>query len=575
MKSKVLVLGSNSRSCLTIVRSLGRKGIKVHLAWHDPDSIVLYSRYIDKVHDIARYGDGNDSWQGELKDLLAKERFELVIPNDDAGVRALIGHRAVFSKLAKLALPNEKAFEYSFNKNKTYELAQEIGLPVPKQIEISSIDECDIFDQEWSYPLVIKPVASSVVLKNSLYFLKVAYAESKEELIDRLKPILSISKALVQEYFVGTGVGLEFLSNNGQICVAFQHVRVHEPMTGGGSAYRKSVVIDDELLQYVKMIVEALEYTGVAMVEFKYNFEKKEFVLIEINGRFWGSLPLAIASGVDFPYYLYEMIVHNRRNFPTEYRTGIYCRNLFMDASWFIRNLKTKPGSYNNAKPLTSVILEFSNILLLRERSDTFVLDDLYPALVELKMFCKRLCRALIRRFRRLYYSSRYSKRLQKHKLETLAPLNSLAFVCKGNICRSPFAAAYVQKRLCALGKNAHIDSYGYYPKSNRLCPDNAIDAANRFGVDLKSCRSKIVSKEVLLQFDAIIVFDVLNYLEICSRFDSLKDRILFLGVLSDKPTVDFIGDPYGGNIDCFVETYESIAALVDLFFQETTKLIS
>ena len=50
-----------------------------------------------------------------------------------------------------------------------------------------------------------------------------------------------------------------------------------------------------------------MDYTGVAMLEFRKNFDKNESVLIEINGRFWGSLPLAVAAGADFPYYLYQL----------------------------------------------------------------------------------------------------------------------------------------------------------------------------------------------------------------------------------------------------------------------------
>ena len=51
-----------------------------------------------------------------------------------------------------------------------------------------------------------------------------------------------------------------------------------------------------------------LRYTGLIMVEFRINVETDDWALIETNGRFWGSLPLAVAAGVDFPRYLYEML---------------------------------------------------------------------------------------------------------------------------------------------------------------------------------------------------------------------------------------------------------------------------
>ena len=58
------------------------------------------------------------------------------------------------------------------------------------------------------------------------------------------------------------------------------------------------------------------------MAEFKVNPRTGGWVLIEINGRFWGSLPLTIAAGADFPRYLYELRSRTH-GFPREYRTGI------------------------------------------------------------------------------------------------------------------------------------------------------------------------------------------------------------------------------------------------------------
>ena len=98
----------------------------------------------------------------------------------------------------------------------------------------------------------------------------------------------------------------------------FQHERLHEPPEGGGGTYRKSVPLSPELLKATRRLMKELRYTGVAMAEFKVNPRTGGWVLIEINGRFWGSLPLTIAAGADFPRYLYELMVHGRTGFPRE-----------------------------------------------------------------------------------------------------------------------------------------------------------------------------------------------------------------------------------------------------------------
>src|SRR5690606_7674135 len=111
----------------------------------------------------------------------------------------------------------------------------------------------------------------------------------------------------------------------------FQHIRVHEPLTGGGSSYRKSTSIHPELFDASQKLIQALKYTGVAMVEFKWDVASNTWVFIELNARFWGSLPLAVAAGADFPYFLYEMIVNGKKEFTARYTTGLYCRNFTSD----------------------------------------------------------------------------------------------------------------------------------------------------------------------------------------------------------------------------------------------------
>ncbi len=124
-----------------------------------------------------------------------------------------------------------------------------------------------------------------------------------EALNTNLEILLEQGDVSVQENFIGMGVGVELLAARGELLFAFQHVRVHEPIMG--SSYRKSVPLDPKLLEASTKLLKALNYTGVAMVEFKVNFKTGAWVFIEINARFWGSLPLAVAAEADFPYYLY------------------------------------------------------------------------------------------------------------------------------------------------------------------------------------------------------------------------------------------------------------------------------
>src|SRR5262249_43391057 len=152
--------------------------------------------------------------------------------------------------------------------------------------------------------------------------------------------------------------------------------RVHEPLGGGGSSYRKSVALDPELFEATKALMRALRYTGVAMAEFKIDPERKTHVFLEINARFWGSLPLAIAAGADFPFWLYEPLVAGRRDFPQRYTEGIYARNWIGDLKWMAANLAADRSDPTlMTRPLPLVAAELAHVIGGRERSDTFVAD--------------------------------------------------------------------------------------------------------------------------------------------------------------------------------------------------------
>jgi hypothetical protein len=142
---------------------------------------------------------------------------------------------------------------------------------------------------------------------------------------------------LLQAYSSGAGTGVELVCRRGRPVAAFQHERLREvPLHGGASSFRRSVPLDPVLYAHSTRILAALEWTGLAMVEFKVGACGPK--LMEINGRPWGSLPLAIASGVDFPRLLAEIALDDGT--PGEpaalppYALGVRSRNPDLEVVW-------------------------------------------------------------------------------------------------------------------------------------------------------------------------------------------------------------------------------------------------
>jgi protein-tyrosine-phosphatase/predicted ATP-grasp superfamily ATP-dependent carboligase len=564
MKAKVLVLGGNSRASLTVVRSLGRRGMDVHLAWHGPDSIVPFSRYAARVHNrhmrLATDARGLD----ELCELLRRERFDLVIPTDDRTMLPLVEHRERIEPLARLAVPGTEAFHTALDKNRTAELARELDVPVPRQVFVRYASDRPKLDARWKYPLVIKPTTSIPLGPVAVEGSRVEYVDDLAALQARLDALPPQASVLVQEYRVGVGVGVELLARDGEVIYVFQHVRVHEPMRGGGSSYRRSAEPDPRLLACAKRLMSALRWSGVAMVEFKCDPDTGDFVLLEINGRFWGSLPLAVAAGADFPYYLYRLLVEGKKPENTRYRTGLYCRNLRMDLGWFRENFRTRPSVYNNAVKPGALLREPINLILLRERFDTLVLDDVRPAAKE----CRDLLGAVGDAGRRAAWErwlvTETARRRQAGRLNKIQKPAKILFLCKGNICRSPFAETYMRRLLGARNGNATVASAGFYPEEARRCPVAAQQAARRFSADLSRHRSRVLSRELVEAVDAVFTFDVQNYVTFRRRFKRHRAKCFLLGCLAAGGPVRVVPDPYGGDEQAFIDCYTSVAGLVE-----------
>lgn len=562
-ESKVLVLGDGNRSFLAVIRSLGRRGVRVHVGWCSPDTPAARSRYVRAVHRIPPYG-AHGAWKSELTGLMTEEQYELVIPCNDQSLLPLQAHRKELEAHGRLYLLGERAFEIAIDKVRTAALAASLGLPLPPAVVLRAPAPAEEVLAALSLPVVVKP-ATSFALSNLREKSKVQIARTREGLERALEMLLPRGEVLVQDYFSGHGVGVEALADAGEVLLAFQHERLHEPPTGGGSTYRRSVPLDPELLGATRRLVEATDYTGVLMVEFRVNAQTGEWILVELNPRFWGSLPLAVAAGADFPYYLYRLLVEGKRRFPGAYRTGLYCRNLTKDLGWLVRALREESRSlWGSVRLLGRTFGEMViNTLRLRERSDTFTFDDPMPGVLEVAQLARRAMRVASGRARSGWCSVPPARTLQTRKVrQALRNSRSVLFVCKGNICRSPFAEHYARRHLPG---GARFASTGYYPVPERRCPPAAVEAAADLGVDLSGHRSSVIEAPLAREHDLVLTFDEENRRTLLDRYPWLRGKVFHVGLLAaDGPVT--IADPFGGTVEDMRAAYRAIARALDAY---------
>ena len=557
---KALVIGDDTRAFLATVRSLGRGGIEVHAAPFNLQSPALKSRYISKIHWLPYYvGDGSE-WLRAFDDLLERERFALVIPCDERALLPLHHHRERFAARTQLAIPDTHSLEILFDKHRTRELAGSLGLPIAKGRLIEPTDTVQTLIAEAGLPLAIKPISSFSLDRLSTRN-RVIVANNELEVAEALVGV-GVGTHFFEAFFPGTGAGVSVLAHKGRVLQAFQHRRAHE--FGGAGFYRVSEELSPPLIDAVNKIIEATGYSGVAMFEFRINAKAETWILLEVNARPWGSLPLPVALGVDFPYRWYRLLVEGVETTAHRYRIGVYARNLIPDArQHFVRAKELQGKPTKLVEFVFKTLGEYGRVFAGKEVNDVFVTDDPAPGWHELR---NKFQECSIQFFSKLPGFSEQNWRRDQLTLRSAfrdANEQKIAFVCQGNICRSPVAAALLKREIDDVAR-IRVRSFGNLPRAGAKSPANAIVAARSWDVDLETHRSQYFSREAAEEASLIVIFDETNCKWIEERYATLKAPVVMLGsFLSSTRANPVIVDPDGSDVTRFERTYSAIADAV------------
>ncbi len=343
--ARVLVTDAGRGSAIAVIRSLGRRGLQVAAADHDPRSPAFRSRYVTRRLLYPDPLSAPDDVVDRLHAEAAAGRVDLVIPVSDEVLLPLARQRRRFDGLCALAIPGDEALAQVVDKAATLTLARRVGVPVPRTTIVHSVAEALAAAPELGWPVVLKPAVSRMLRGGAVDRFQVTYADGPASLAEAMAPVAGRCPVLLQEHVPGEGHGVELLLDAGRTLMAFQHHRLHEvPITGGASALREGVPIDPGMLGHAQRLLGALRWTGLAMVEFRVG--PRGPVLMEVNGRIWGSLPLAVRSGADFPLGLAALYLGPRLNGaaggPQLPAAGVRSRNLGLELIWIASVLGTR-----------------------------------------------------------------------------------------------------------------------------------------------------------------------------------------------------------------------------------------
>jgi len=566
---RVLVLGDNDLASLAIVRSFGRAGLEVHLVTFERFPITKASKYVHTCHSFGHPLQEPQRFVSGVLQLIGHIQFDVVVPTSDKSLVPLMAKRDEINALSCFVGPDEKGFMITNRKDETLKVAQRVGVPIPWTVNLANKEDLNGFVWPTTFPLVLKPMVS--VMPHTQERNIVRIVRTPEELQQRLPEMLERCPILLQEFSYGVGVGLNILANLGNIFAAFQHQRVHEPANGGVSSYRKSVPLSPELLSAAKRFCQDIQWTGPAMFEFKVDSATGKAALMEINGRFWGSLALPVLAGVTFPMLAYDMLVHKNQKETFTYKCPFYVRHTMRDVKWFWGNLKTPSGQEDFHKvEMTEWFKEVFNIIRFQERYDLESFSDPMPGLVAWTSLFGGVFNKVSQKLAEGWYqrmAQRVDAKIKKHDNTLMAKLQkakSILFMCYGNINRSAVAGVYGTELIKQKNPSIRVESSGFFHRVGRETSPLSLQVAKSLGVDLSRHRSRTLNETMLSQFEVVVVMEGCHMKSIQDLNPHFGGVVIPLGSFDEQGINFSIPDPHGKDHKTFVDTYSRIMRCVE-----------
>jgi len=293
---------------LAAARSLGRAGVRV---WHLSDGNPLpgLSRYVERA--LNWNGAQNES---ALYDLIALGREHgldgwVLIPAADPEVRLISRNHAELSRLFRLTIQDWDVIRWADDKNLTYDLAERVGIPVPRRYQPKSLAEVSALDCQ--FPVILKPASHHQ--PNVFTRAKAWIAEDRATLLARYAQaaeVVPTDEIVLQEMIPGDGraqFSYAAVWRDGAPLGMLTATRTRQfPVNVGYTSSFVETVDNPTVVAAASRFLAALKFSGPVEIEFKFDSRDGRYKILDVNPRLWAWVGIGESAGIEFPALLYR-----------------------------------------------------------------------------------------------------------------------------------------------------------------------------------------------------------------------------------------------------------------------------
>ena len=284
------------RGSLAAVRALRDDGWTVGVG-SPVRGLAGSSRAVSRWHEVPAAERGLAEYLEAVRTAVDEGGYDVVFSSDDIGVLALSRHRDGIGAVVPYACHDTVV--RSLDKLAMTCAAQASGLSVPCTAQATD-DAVERLDAA----TIVKPRLHSVLLPGAPGRLQTVLARSPEEARVAIAEIREAGvEPVLQEVIEGDLMSFQaVIDRDGGMLAPVQQISPRTwPPDSGSAARGHTVAIDPVLAGRVAELFQRLGWFGLAQLQFIAPHDGGEPRLIDLNGRYYSSLALAVASGPNLP----------------------------------------------------------------------------------------------------------------------------------------------------------------------------------------------------------------------------------------------------------------------------------
>src|SRR2546425_3853304 len=290
---------------LAVARSLAAHGVEVVALDPDPRGLGQASKAV-----VRRYACPNPlEAETAFADFLVERADELgrgavLFPTNDEWVLAVARNRKRLAECYRIPFSELAAIDAVLDKRQLYAKAQRLGIPIPRTYSLA--DPAGTA-RAIRYPAIVKPAEQRRFYDR--FGVKVFRAENADELVRfarQAADLTCVAQEVVDVPAGGFYSLCSYVGPNGEMRGAFVGRKLEQYPEGFGTG---CLVVGEQVADIVERgtaILREFGYHGISEVEFIFDPERNEHLLLDVNPRVWKWIALPIASGVDLPWLAYS-----------------------------------------------------------------------------------------------------------------------------------------------------------------------------------------------------------------------------------------------------------------------------